>query len=136
MREASHAGLDRLFNQHLTVMISDVRLYLKANTTRVIINYYFLIFSFLISGVKAKRGIVFHHSTRKLKHSAESGERSVLPLGSLSTPLYRGCIVKVIIRVLFIYRKFTLKKIGVCIGQDARYTGAKRLRVAGSNIRD
>ena len=42
-----------------------------------------LIFPFIRSDVEAKRGVEFCHSTQ---NSAESGERSVLALGSLCLP--------------------------------------------------
>ena len=41
------------------------------------------IFSFLRSGVEAKRDVEFRHSTQCLQNSVESGERSALTLGYL-----------------------------------------------------
>ena len=44
------------------------------------------IYSFLRSGVEAKRDVKFSHYTQCLQNLAESGERCVLTLGSLCLP--------------------------------------------------
>ena len=48
----------------------------------------FIIFSFLRSDVEAKHGVEFRHSTHNASRTEESGERSVLTLGSHCLPCY------------------------------------------------